>query len=211
VFDRIVDHLNDESFDNPEHVRHYAAHMEKFAGMYKDFIAHLKTLAPGKRLLEVGAGTGMLTWRVAGLFPDARITALELSPHMAEFGREYVAEKGYADQVTYVVGNAEDADFVAELGKFDLVYSSLVLHEFSDARRTLPLLYNAVADNGTLAILDLRRAWWLYWIPSKEGFFKSIRASFLPGELRTMFSELGIANPDVRQLFPFLMVATVRR
>ncbi len=202
---------HDDHFDDAESVKHYAAHMERFGGMYGDFVKHLKSLGCGNRFLEIGPGTGLLTSRVAAVYPDASITALDLSPQMTEYGREYVSGKGFGDRVKWIVGNAEDSEFLTSLGKFDLIYSSLTLHEFSDAKSVIKTLNSALSENGVLSILDLRRVWWLNWIPSKEGFFSSIRSAYQPNELRTMLGELGFARCEVRTMFPFLLSITIRK
>lgn len=211
MFNRIINLEQGESFDSAEEARHYAAHMEKFAFMYNDFLAALKDLNPYRTMLEIGAGTGLLTYRMAQKFSSAKITALEISPFMAECGKDYLTKKGVSDRVSWVVGDADNGGVLTSLGKFDLVYSGLALHHFPDAKSPLTRFYTAVADGGTMAILDLRRVWWLYWIPSQEGFFTSIKASYLPGELRAILNDAGINNAEVRRLFPFLMMLKAKK
>jgi hypothetical protein len=72
-------------------------------------------------------------------------------------------------------------------------------------------LYSAVNKGGMLYIYDLRRAWWLYWIPIKNGFFNSIRASYLLNEIKLMLSELGIQNTEIQKEFPFMHSIFVKK
>ena len=145
MFERVINTSDGADFDSPEEARRYAEHMEKYSMMYNAFLKHLSRLQPGNRLLEIGAGTGLLTSRVAELFPEARITALDLSPHMIERGRQHADSRAVGGRITWVIGNAQHRDFMATLGKFDLVYSSLVLHEFRNAGESIKILYDAVA------------------------------------------------------------------
>ncbi len=211
MFNRIINLEQEESFESAEEARHYAAHMEKFSFMYNDFLAALKDLNPCQTMLEIGAGTGLLTYRMAQKFPSAKITALEISPFMAECGKDYLAKKGVGERVDWVVGDAGNPEVLSSLGKFDLVYSGLALHHFPEAGEPLKRFYDAVADGGAMAILDLRRVWWLYWVPSKEGFFTSIKASYLPKELRAILKNNGMGHAEVRRLFPFLMMVKVQK
>jgi SAM-dependent methyltransferase len=178
--------------------------------MYKEFLAHLKGLEPGRRFLEIGAGTGLLTKRMALAFPNANITALDISPSMVAYGRQYIAKAGVGDRVNWIVGDAANGDLIAPLGKFDLIYGGLVLHEFEKADKIIRLLCGSIRENGIMAFLDLRRVWWLYWIPSNEGFISSIRKSYKPFELAGILRELGFKKWEIRSLFPFLLMAIIR-
>jgi hypothetical protein len=47
-------------------------------------------------------------------------------------------------------------------------------------------LLAALADDGLLFLHDLRRVWWMYWVPIKNGFFQSIRGSYVPTEMEEL-------------------------
>ena len=69
--------------------------------LFDDLVA-LTGLAPGKRVLEIGAGTGQATLPLAQRGPA--ITALELGPELAELAREKLAR---FDAVEVVTGSFE--------------------------------------------------------------------------------------------------------
>jgi SAM-dependent methyltransferase len=124
--------------------------------------------------------------------------------------REYIQRKALADRVQFVVGDSVDADLLRSLGTFDLIYSTLSLHHWENPEQVIRNLLDVLADDGVLFIYDLRRVWWLYWIRANEGFFDSIRAAYLPGELRAMLQKLGVAQYEVRKEFPFMLSMIVR-
>jgi SAM-dependent methyltransferase len=51
---------------------------------------------------------------------------------------------------------------------------------------------------GILLIHDLKRVWWLYWIPSQEGFITSIRAAYTPAEIRDLLTRMGVDRYEIK-------------
>ncbi len=93
-------------------------------------------LAPtrGERALDIGAGRGAVTLRVAeAVGPEGRVDAIDLAPTMVELTRATARERGL-DQVHVRVGDATDParDAALEAGSYDLVASSLVLFFLPD-------------------------------------------------------------------------------
>ena len=78
-------------------------------------------------------------------------------------------------------------------------------------KKVIRNLIRAVADDGVLYLHDLRRVWWLYWVPPYNGFFKSIRAAYLPKEARGMLRELGMDGYEIKREFPFMQSIIVRK
>lgn len=98
----------------------------------------------GKTVLDVACGTGVL-------FPDylargtAHVTAIDLSPAMAEIARSKVAGK----PVTVLCGDVERYDFGRT---FDCVVVYNAFPHFPDSRRAVAALERLVAPRGTLTI-----------------------------------------------------------
>jgi ubiquinone/menaquinone biosynthesis C-methylase UbiE len=77
------------------------------------------------KVLDVGAGYGMLSEQVLSAFPRARVTALDYSEPMAEHARKRLAGRA----VTYVMGDLSDPSWSAKVGgPFDLAVSGLAVH-----------------------------------------------------------------------------------
>jgi SAM-dependent methyltransferase len=184
---------------------------ERLMVQYRGFLKHLGTLDVGGRYLEVGSGPGVLTVAVARENPDARITGVELSPDMVAVATEYVERLGLADRIRFLVGDAGDKRAFGSLGQFDLIYSTFSLHHWKYPNQVIQNLMSLLADGGMLYIHDLKRAWWLYWVPVRNGFWNSIRASYVPRELHQMLRGLGIERYEIRNVFPFMQSILIER
>jgi SAM-dependent methyltransferase len=85
------------------------------------FVARAE-IGPGRRVLELGCGTGEFTRRVAP--SGARLVALDLSPELLAKARARVG-----GSVKFVRGNAEVLPFPS--GRFDVVFGCSVLHHLN--------------------------------------------------------------------------------
>ena len=81
--------------------------------------------APPRRVLDLGAGTGMLSARVAAAYPDAELVLTDGAPAMLE---QACAALGDRAQIHV----ADLADPLPE-GPFDAVVSALAIHHLDDA------------------------------------------------------------------------------
>lgn len=81
---------------------------------------------PIRRVLDLGAGTGMLTERVAAAFPAARITLLDGSEAMLAEAR---GRLGDGERFTYLHGDLRDP---LPDGPWDAVVSTLAIHHLRD-------------------------------------------------------------------------------
>ena len=209
---RIESH--EEAISGIENARQYAE-MAKSPGniMYGSFLDHIKSLGvEGGRYLEVGAGTGVLAAMIAEDNPDVHITAVEISSDMVTVAREYIEEEKLEDRIRFVAMDAADDVMMEELGEFDLVYSTLAMHHWKDAEKVIGNLLKAVGAGGVLFIHDLRRVWWLYYLPFRgSGFIASIRAAYMPDEIKTIFQRLGINRYEIKRRFPYFMHSIIVR
>ena len=211
MFKRIEGSHQETACDSIQSARRYAEMAERLPVQYRGFLKELKALGIRGRYLEIGPGPGILAATIAQDNPDVQITGVELSPHMASVAREYVEGKGLEDRVQFVVGDAGDGDLINALGKFDLVYGTYTLHHWKDPRKVICNLIGAVTDGGALYLYDLRRVWWLYWVPVRDGFWDSIRAAYVAGEIQGMFRELGVDRYEIKKVFPFMQSIIVRK
>ena len=211
MFERKVETNQDDWFEGIEAAREYAEMAKKSTMKYRAFLEALKSLEIKGKYLDIGAGPGVLTAMIAQEHPEVEITALEVSPSMASVGREYVEEKGLQDRIKFVVGDVQDEDLIKSLGGYDLIYSTYTLHHWDDPKQVIGILLNTLNEGGVLFIHDLRRVWWLYWIPIRSGFFISIKAAYVAGEIREMVKGMGIEQFEVKTEFPFLLSLLIRK
>ena len=71
-------------------------------------------------------------------------------------------------------------------------------NHWDDPETVIKNLLGAVAPGGILLIHDLKRVWWLYWIPSQEGFITSIRAAYTPAEIRDLLTRMGVDRYEIK-------------
>jgi tRNA (cmo5U34)-methyltransferase len=82
---------------------------------------------PPERVLDLGAGTGLLAGFVAQAFPAARLTLLDGAGAMLGQARERLGERP-----SYVVGDLADP---LPGGPWDAVVSALAIHHLTDAAK----------------------------------------------------------------------------
>jgi hypothetical protein len=68
-----------------------------------------------------------------------------------------------------------------------------------------------LTDDGVLFIHDLRRVWWLYWVPSQSGFFRSIRGAYIREEVEEMLTGFSPETYDIKNEMPFLLSVIVKK
>jgi len=208
---RVVEHQDREEFLGIESARAYAEHARSpmMQRGYHEIADRIGELGVDGAFLEVGAGPAVLTAIVARAVPQAHITAVELSPDMITVAREEVDSQGVGDRIDLVEGDAADAALLDRLGKFDLVYSSYSLHHWDEPETVIKNLLGAVAPGGVLFLHDLKRVWWLYWIPFRSGFITSIRAAYTPDEIRDLLVGVAVERCEIED-GPFYLSAVVR-
>jgi 2-polyprenyl-3-methyl-5-hydroxy-6-metoxy-1,4-benzoquinol methylase len=104
------------------------------------------------RILEVGCGEGAVTERLNAAYPDAKITAIDITPRV---GRLY---RGSNDGVRFIRCTVQEIA-ATEPGQYDLVVLSDVLHHVPKALRQglLDAIRTALAPQGTLVFKDWQR------------------------------------------------------
>lgn len=113
---------------------------------------------PPVTVLDLGAGTGYVGYRVRERFPQAQVVGLDLVPDMA------IKASSIHPKLNFVVGDAEETPFAN--GAIDLVVSNLLLHwcdigrVFLEAARILKtggaFLFSTLGPD---SLIELRTAW----------------------------------------------------
>jgi 2-polyprenyl-6-hydroxyphenyl methylase/3-demethylubiquinone-9 3-methyltransferase len=101
----------------------------------------------GRSFIDVGSGSGLFSLAARNL--GATVTSFDFDPQSvactAELRRRYHTDD---DGWSVMQGSALDAEFLAGLGTFDVVYSWGVLHHTGDMWTALNLVERLAAPNG---------------------------------------------------------------
>lgn len=104
----------------------------------------------GRSFLDIGSGSGLSSVAAARL--GARVRAFDYDEDSVAATRDNLRRFVSEAPVEVGQGSAIDADYMASLGQFDVVYSWGVLHHTGAMWTGLELAAEAVAPDGKLAI-----------------------------------------------------------
>jgi 2-polyprenyl-3-methyl-5-hydroxy-6-metoxy-1,4-benzoquinol methylase len=197
-----------------ERVRKYAEGHKKYAGlMYRGIVKSVRDLNISRtgRFLEMGAGPGFLSVMMAQEYPGITITAVDLSPEMADVAREYILESKLEDRIRYLVGDVGDCEFIRGLGQFNFVCSAFSLHHWKEPEDSIRNLWDAVGENGVLYIHDFKRLGLWRFLPLKGGGIDSMKAALSPDEVKEIFQKIGIPDFRIKMVFPLLIQSVTAR
>jgi 2-polyprenyl-3-methyl-5-hydroxy-6-metoxy-1,4-benzoquinol methylase len=119
-----------------------------------DVIARLES-ARHARVADVGCGQGFSTLALAGAFLGAHVDGLDLDPASIEDARRHAAEAGLDGRVRLA---RADATELADHGPYDLILILEALHDLARPGEVLRAARAALADGGTLLVVDERVA-----------------------------------------------------
>ena len=109
------------------------------------------------RVLDVGAGYGVLTREVLEEFPEAQVVLHDVSSSMLEHARGRLAE--FADRTNLVQADLRDPGWVAAVGApFDAVVSSMAIHNvrhMEEIRQIYADIFGLLVPGGTFLNVDL--------------------------------------------------------
>jgi len=120
-----------EKFD--DYARQYDAQRSMLIPCFNDFYSIAVSLADTDNqkpdILDIGAGTGLLSSMVLRKFPDARLTLIDISEKMLEVAKERLKA---AAGVIYIVDDYTKHRFDKT---YDIVLSSLSIHHLPDKQK----------------------------------------------------------------------------
>jgi 2-polyprenyl-3-methyl-5-hydroxy-6-metoxy-1,4-benzoquinol methylase len=142
-----------------------------------DYVAAVHAWVPEAReILEVGCGEGAVSERLVVAYPNARISAIDITPRV---GRLY---RGPVDRVRFRQCTVQDIA-AQEAGKFDLVMIADVLHHVPQALRKglLDAAGTCLAPGGSLIFKEWeRRQTPIHWMcHASDRWLTGDRVSYL--------------------------------
>lgn len=137
---------------------------DEFANVQKHMIKELiKGFEPNDKIikiLEIGAGTGLLTKELIRLFPKSQITILDISEQMIE-----KCKKKFGNRIDYLIADAENIEFG---NTFDLIISNATFQWFNNLEKTIGQLKNYLNPQGEIIFSTFM-----------EGTYKELKSSLL--------------------------------
>lgn len=208
IFDLQTRVWRPDPFDTVEQCRDYDRDVR--TSMIIPMQHMMKILAPfcsrGSKLLEVGAGSGLLSLRLASLFPAAEFYAVECNDSFLAVARENTI---FANLLSY------GGRFSCEWARYsrlpladnsvDVVFSFCSLNRWDKPFRGLKECHRVCRPHGIVIHYDLARdadegmiSFILQYAGANhEEFMGALRSSFTVDEMRTGLAEIGLEHWSV--------------
>jgi len=117
----------------------------------------ISTLRRKSKVLDVGAGSGFFTSRISERTPNAKFYAMDITPAMlktlAHKKRNITPFLGIAENIEASIKEAQAYFDIPS--KFDVVYSTLMLHHSTEPENVFKSIKNVLPKDGKGIILDL--------------------------------------------------------
>ncbi|WP_239795805.1 methyltransferase domain-containing protein [Candidatus Nitrotoga arctica] len=155
-----------------------------------------------KRILELGCGTGRLTRKIIEIFPNAKITAVDISSQMVD------AVRANCPNVDVILADAED--YICDLSEpFELIISNATVQWFENIEETLGHAYRLLANECLLAIatfgehtfLELRESFDMAYAVTGREKVDHVVDIYPIHKLCTSFPKAEIVQEDIEQYF----------
>jgi tRNA (cmo5U34)-methyltransferase len=149
--DRYMEHIR-QAFNN--FAQDYDAQREYIIPQMREYygaaVWAMETAEAEPAILDVGAGTGLLSSLLLEKFPDARLTLMDIAENMLDMARKRFASRPGTE---YVVSDYSRSELG---GPYDIVCSALSIHHLSpeDKRRLFGRIFTALKPGGMFVNAD---------------------------------------------------------
>ena len=128
--------------------------IDTYDDVHSAFMKTKKALADNlesgtKKILDLGAGTGLELIYVFEAFPDAEVTVIDITENMLE----ELKKRSFADHVTTICGDFFEVEFG---DSYDAVISTSALHHFKieEKIKLYKKIYDCLKENGQFINCD---------------------------------------------------------
>lgn len=133
-----------------EYDRHREYIIPELRQFYGTAVWAAETGKPAPEILDIGAGTGLMSAWMLEKFPDAHLTLVDIAENMLALAKERFGDR---EHTRYVVADYSTTDLG---GPYDLACSALSIHhlETRDKRRLFSRIYTALESGGMFVNAD---------------------------------------------------------
>ncbi|MCI2422037.1 methyltransferase domain-containing protein [Saccharopolyspora sp. K220] len=142
-----------------------------------------------RRVLDIGSGPGVAACRLAAVFPQAEVTAVDGTPELLARAEQRAERLG----VRLRTQLAEFPAGLADLGPADLVWSGQAVHHVGDQQGALDQLAELLEPGGVLAIVEGGLP--TRWLPGDLGFGRPGLQARLDAVLADRFNQMRAELP----------------
>jgi ubiquinone/menaquinone biosynthesis C-methylase UbiE len=153
--------------------------------------------ARGRRVLEVGCGTGAQTIHLAANSPEADIVSVDVSPASLEQARHKVEAAGYRN-VTFQRADLFDLPFAD--ASFDDLFVCFVLEHLAEPERALAAVRRVLRPGGSITVIEGDHGSW-YCHPQSELATRTVQC------LIEIQARLGGDSLIGRRIYPLMVEA----
>jgi len=160
-------------------------------------------LSDGDRVLDVGCGTGSLTFTIPKVAKVGSVIGVDLTQPFLDFARQQNKDA----RIVFQQADARSLPF--ENGSFDRAFSMLVLQFIPDAARAVAEMQRVVRPGGTVtaAVWDsfsgmphVRIMWDIAATLDPTVKRPLLRSLSAPGEMQAVWSDLGLVDVEQTSL-----------
>lgn len=112
----------------------------------------IRMLAPAEQVLDVAIGTTDLTIEILRQGKAQHVTGIDLSHGMMAIGEQKVAKRGYAPQVQFDYGSAQQMPYAN--ASFDTVTCAYGVRNFANMDEGLSEMFRVLRTGGELMVLE---------------------------------------------------------
>lgn len=163
-------------------------------------LAHFVAPRAGERILDLGAGCGVVSLLLAYRWPSVVLAALEIQPELVELARRNIEMNGYTGRIDLRSGDLRQVEQVVGPGTFDWVVSNPPYRRAASgqinpgqeqalARHEIHADLQAVVRAVVVALRTRGRAALIY--PANRGatlIYEMVRQGLTPKRVQTVYS-----------------------
>ncbi len=195
---------------------------------WKNWYVWQTGVKPGEAVLDLAAGTGDITLRLAkrmrgkgaGADIEGRLVSSDINAAMLKIGEERLTNKGWLKNLEFVIANAEALPF--EDNSFDLITMAFGLRNVTHQDKALAEMARVLKPGGRVLVLEFSRPknavinrfydWYSFTFLPKMGALiakdadsyqylaESIRMHPPQEELKAMFAAAGLVDCEYQNL-----------